>query len=125
MATIMITHDLGVVAEVCDDVMVMYAGKPAEFTHAKEIFTNSKHPYTEGLLHSIPKITPDKKKLQAIEGQPPDLRHLPQGCSFAPRCSKAMESCLTQDPKMRKVGDNHQVRCLLYEDIESTKAVTT
>lgn len=125
MATIMITHDLGVVAEVCDEVMVMYAGKPAEFTNAKEIFTNGKHPYTTGLLHSIPKITPEKQKLKAIDGQPPDLRHLPQGCSFAPRCSKAMERCLTVDPEMRQVGENHQVRCLLYEDEASKKAVTT
>src|SRR5699024_4090549 len=86
MAIIMITHDLGVVAEVCDRVMVMYAGKPAEFSDANNLFDNGKHPYTQGLMNSIPKITSNKQKLEAIDGVPPDLRDLPDGCSFAPRC---------------------------------------
>ncbi|WP_164668146.1 ABC transporter ATP-binding protein [Virgibacillus doumboii] len=123
MAIIMITHDLGVVSEVCDRVMVMYAGKPAEFSETKNLFDNGKHPYTLGLMNSIPRITPDKQKLEAIEGVPPDLRALPKGCSFAPRCKHAMESCLTTDPELREVDDDHFVRCLLYE--ESKKAVTT
>ncbi|WP_096273153.1 ABC transporter ATP-binding protein [Paucisalibacillus globulus] len=123
MAIIMITHDLGVVSEVCDRVMVMYAGKPAEFTETKRLFDNGKHPYTIGLMNSIPKITPNKEKLQPITGLPPDLRSLPTGCSFAPRCKHVMESCLTHDPTLSKVDDNHLVRCLLYE--QTKKAVTT
>ncbi|GGK01459.1 ABC transporter ATP-binding protein [Lentibacillus kapialis] len=124
MAIIMITHDLGVVAEVCDRVMVMYAGKPAEFSDTNNLFDNGKHPYTQGLMNSIPNITADKQQLKAIEGVPPDLHDLPDGCSFAPRCNHVMETCLSTDPELRKVGQNHQVRCLLYENY-STKAVET
>ncbi|SDQ26441.1 ABC transporter ATP-binding protein [Virgibacillus salinus] len=123
MAIVMITHDLGVVSEVCDRVMVMYAGKPAEFSETKHLFKKGKHPYTLGLINSIPKITPDKQKLEAIDGVPPDLRSLPNGCSFAPRCKHVMDSCLSNDPDIREVDDDHFVRCLLYED--SKKAVTT
>ncbi|WP_047980323.1 ABC transporter ATP-binding protein [Ornithinibacillus contaminans] len=123
MAIIMITHDLGVVAEVCDRVMVMYAGKPAEFTETKKLFDNGKHPYTVGLMNSIPKISPNKEKLNPITGLPPNLSNLPAGCSFAPRCKHAMESCLSQDPTLIQVDENHLVRCLLYEEVK--KAVTT
>ncbi|MFC4557472.1 ABC transporter ATP-binding protein [Virgibacillus kekensis] len=123
MAIIMITHDLGVVSEVCDRVMVMYAGKPVEFSETKNLFDYGKHPYSLGLMNSIPKITPDKQKLEAIEGLPPDLRDLPKGCSFAPRCKHVMESCLTTDPKLTEVAEGHHVRCLLYEETE--KAVNT
>lgn len=123
MAIIMITHDLGVVAEVCDRVMVMYAGKPAEFTETKKLFDNGKHPYTVGLMNSIPKISPNKEKLNPITGLPPNLSDLPAGCSFAPRCKHAMESCLSQDPTLIQVDENHLVRCLLYEEVK--KAVTT
>jgi len=123
MGIIMITHDLGVVAEVCDRVMVMYAGKPAEFSETKNLFAHGKHPYTLGLMNSIPKITPDKQKLEAIDGVPPDLHALPKGCSFAPRCKHVMDSCLNTDPALRKVDHNHHVRCLLYE--KSKEAVST
>ncbi|MFD1038826.1 ABC transporter ATP-binding protein [Virgibacillus byunsanensis] len=124
MSIIMITHDLGVVSEVCDRVMVMYAGKPVEFTETKKLFDNGKHPYTLGLMNSIPKITPEKQKLEAIDGVPPDLRSLPKGCSFAPRCKHVMESCLAIDPALTKVDDNHLVRCLLYEESKEEKVVT-
>ncbi|WP_404454189.1 ABC transporter ATP-binding protein [Virgibacillus necropolis] len=123
MAIIMITHDLGVVSEVCDRVMVMYAGKPAEFTDTIKLFDNAKHPYTLGLMNSIPKITNKKRKLEAIDGVPPDLRALPQGCSFAPRCKNVMKSCLTADPGYTEVDNDHYVRCLLYEETDE-KAVS-
>lgn len=123
MATIMITHDLGVVAEVCDNVMVMYAGKPVEYTNTNELFDHGKHPYTLGLMNSIPKITVKRQKLAAIKGTPPDLRDLPKGCNFAPRCNRVMESCLSIDPELQAINDHHSVRCLLYK--ESKKAVTT
>ncbi|SDK05253.1 ABC transporter ATP-binding protein [Sediminibacillus albus] len=123
MAIIMITHDLGVVSEVCDRVMVMYAGKPVEYTDKKSLFKQPKHPYTLGLMNSIPKISAKKEKLEAIEGLPPDLRALPGGCSFAPRCSQATEICLTTDPVLIEHGNNHHVRCLLYEE-ETEKVVS-
>lgn len=125
MAIVMITHDLGVVAEVCDRVMVMYAGKPVEFTETKNLFDHGKHPYTLGLMNSIPKITTKKQKLEAIHGVPPDLRNLPKGCSFAPRCKHVMESCLTLDPALKKIEEDHYVRCLLYEEKETKEAVST
>ncbi|MFD2629120.1 ABC transporter ATP-binding protein [Oceanobacillus kapialis] len=115
MGVIMITHDLGVVAEVCDRVMVMYAGKPAEYTETKRLFDHGKHPYTLGLMHSIPKITKEKKKLEAITGMPPDLRSLPNGCSFAPRCKYVMEGCLQADPTLKNVAEDHAVRCFLHD----------
>lgn len=123
MAIIMITHDLGVVAEVCDRVMVMYAGKPAEFTDSKKLFDQGKHPYTLGLMNSIPKISATKEKLEPIQGLPPNLSELPKGCSFAPRCKYVTDTCLTIDPKLVEVDENHLVRCLLYEDAK--KVVTT
>ncbi|WP_199868505.1 ABC transporter ATP-binding protein [Virgibacillus senegalensis] len=116
MAIIMITHDLGVVAEVCDRVMVMYAGKPVEYTDKNTLFDQAKHPYTLGLMNSIPRIGSKKEKLAAIEGLPPDLRALPGGCSFAPRCHHAMESCFSHDPAWTEQTANHHVRCLLYEE---------
>ncbi|WP_371069393.1 ABC transporter ATP-binding protein [Sediminibacillus sp. JSM 1682029] len=118
MAIIMITHDLGVVAEVCDRVMVMYAGKPVEYTDKNTLFEQPKHPYTLGLMNSIPRIGAKQEKLAAIQGLPPDLRALPGGCSFAPRCTHAMESCLSHDPAWTEQAANHHVRCLLYEEDE-------
>ncbi|MBM7600584.1 oligopeptide/dipeptide ABC transporter ATP-binding protein [Virgibacillus halotolerans] len=123
MAIVMITHDLGVVSEVCDRVMVMYAGKPVEYTETSHLFDRGKHPYTLGLMNSIPKISTEKQKLEAIHGSPPDLRYLPRGCSFAPRCKHAMESCLTIDPALKKIDTDHYVSCLLYD--EAKKKVTT
>jgi len=116
MAIIMITHDLGVVAEICDRVMVMYAGKQVEFTDHISLFDHPKHPYTWGLLGSIPKIEKEKKRLTAIAGHPPDLQHLPQGCHFADRCKQAMDQCRSHEPVLKEIGSNHLVRCLLYED---------
>ncbi|SEA42522.1 oligopeptide transport system ATP-binding protein [Thalassobacillus cyri] len=118
MAIIMITHDLGVVAEVCDRVMVMYAGKPVEFSSVKELFDHPKHPYTWGLLSSIPQIHNRKERLEAIKGLPPDLRDLAKGCSFAPRCTHVKEECLTKDPALLEDETDHFVRCLLYEQEE-------
>ncbi|GGC82385.1 ABC transporter ATP-binding protein [Thalassobacillus devorans] len=118
MAIIMITHDLGVVAEVCDRVMVMYAGKPVEFSSVKELFDKPKHPYTWGLLSSIPQIHNRKERLEAIKGLPPDLRDLPKGCSFAPRCSHVKDECLIKDPALSEDETDHFVRCLLYEQEE-------
>jgi len=114
-AIVLITHDLGVVAEMCDKVAVMYAGKIVEYTDVFSIFKNPQHPYTIGLLNSIPKIDQDQERLEPIEGQPPNLVNLPKGCSFAPRCKEVQAICHTKEPELIKVGEGHQVRCLLRE----------
>ena len=114
MAVIMITHNLGVVAEMCDNVVVMYAGKPVEHTDIKRTFQDPKHPYTWGLLRSIPKLYTRKERLIPIEGQPPSLIDLPVGCAFAPRCPFAMEICVQQDPPDYDIQAGHSAKCFLY-----------
>ncbi len=116
MAVILITHNLGVVAEMTDNVVVMYAGKPVEHTSVRRIFQDPKHPYTWGLLHSIPKLYERKERLIPIEGQPPSLIDLPAGCAFAPRCPFAMEVCVQADPTDYEVGVDHTAKCFLYSD---------
>ena len=116
-AIILITHDLGVVAEMCDKVAVMYAGKIVEYTDVNTIFKDPKHPYTKGLLHSIPRLGETKERLEPIEGQPPSLSQLPKGCSFFPRCKYAFEPCLEEYPSLKKVsGENHYVSCHLEDE---------
>lgn len=116
MAVILITHNLGVVAEMCDNVVVMYAGKPVEHTDVRRIFQDAKHPYTWGLLHSIPKLYERKERLIPIEGQPPSLIDLPPGCPFAPRCPFAMEICVQEDPPDVDIQAGHYAKCYLYTD---------
>lgn len=112
---IMITHDLGIVADVCDKVAIMYAGKVVEYTDKKRLFTTPKHPYTLGLFNSIPNIEEDEDRLKPIKGLMPDPTNLPTGCPFHPRCPKAMEECSKKMPKITEVEPGHQVNCLLYE----------
>ncbi|WP_096155449.1 MULTISPECIES: ABC transporter ATP-binding protein [Bacillus] len=113
----MITHDLGVVAEMCDNVAVMYCGKVVEYADVKTIFTNPKHPYTVGLLNSVPKHDQDfDGDLEVIKGSVPSPFNLPKGCSFAPRCPHAREICLTDLPDLEKTSDGDQVRCWMYTD---------
>jgi len=112
----MITHDLGVVAELCDHVLVMYAGRPVEFADVQSLFTGARHPYTWGLLASIPRLDEEtKQRLEPIQGQPPDLRNLPEGCRFAERCPRAMERCWASFPELRELTAGHRVACHLYE----------
>ncbi|BEP28046.1 ABC transporter ATP-binding protein [Helicovermis profundi] len=113
-AIIMITHDLGVVAEVCDEVLVMYAGRPVEKTDVNTLFESPKHPYTWGLLNSIPSIDDDKERLEPIHGLPPDLRHLPKGCSFADRCDHSKDICFEKKPELVEIAKGHFVACNLY-----------
>lgn len=112
---IMITHDLGVVAEVCDEVLVMYAGKPVERADINTLFDNPKHPYTLGLFGSLPNVEEDVERLAPIDGMPPDLRNLPTGCSFAARCKDACEKCLKEVPVLKEIEKNHYVACHLQE----------
>jgi oligopeptide transport system ATP-binding protein len=113
-AVILITHDLGVVAGLCDKICVMYAGRIAEKGSSADIFYDSKHPYTKGLLASVPnpkKLT--KERLVPIKGAPPDLLHPPAGCAFAPRCGQAMRICFLRRPPLFEVGDGHGASCFL------------
>jgi len=111
-AILLITHDLGVVAEMCDEVAVMYAGRIVEKASVRDLFKDPKHPYTWGLLNSLPSM--NRTRLEPIEGQPPTLTEIPAGCSFEPRCNKRMEVCKTVFPLAAEEGANHQVCCYLY-----------
>ena len=116
-AIIMITHDLGVVADMADKIMVMYAGHPVEFGTADEIFYESRHPYTWGLIRSIPEqATDEKKPLTPIHGNPPSLVNLPQGCAFAPRCPFATELCHKERPKKFVMDNGHYSECHYADD---------
>ncbi len=111
MAIILITHDLGVVAQLCDEIIVMYAGSYCERGTADEIFYNPKHEYTKGLLRSIPTHNTLGKKLQPITGTPIDLLNLPKGCPFAPRCDSAMKICIRETPDSTDINDQHKASC--------------
>ena len=111
MAIIMITHDLGVVAQMCDEVIVMYAGSICEQGTADEIFYNPRHEYTKGLMRSIPTVDNDDEKLEPISGTPIDLLNMPQGCPFAPRCDAAMKICLRERCPRMQINDMHQAAC--------------
>ena len=111
MAIIMITHDLGVVAQMCDEVIVMYAGSICEQGTADEIFYNPKHEYTKGLMRSIPTLDNDGERLQPITGTPIDLLNMPAGCPFAPRCDAAMKICLRERCERMQINDMHQAAC--------------
>ena len=121
MAIIMITHDLGVVAQMCDEVIVMYAGSICEQGTADEIFYNPKHEYTKGLMRSIPTIGNDGEKLHPISGTPIDLLNMPAGCPFAPRCDNAMKICLRQRAERLQINDFHQAACWMNVKEEMEK----
>jgi len=114
MSMIMITHDLGVVAEVAEQVVIMYAGMVVESATVNDIFKQPLHPYTQGLLHSIPRLDQDVSRLDAIPGMVPDMLHVPPGCRFADRCRQAIDICHCQCPESVEPKAEHQVRCWLY-----------
>ena len=114
MAVIMITHDMGVVAETADKVAVMYTGQVVEYGSVEEIFNAPKHPYLDGLRRSIPRIDLDEEELYTIDGIVPDPLNLPEGCRFAPRCPKAMAICHEKQPGITRFSDTHHTRCWLY-----------
>jgi oligopeptide/dipeptide ABC transporter ATP-binding protein len=116
MAIMFITHDLGVVAEIADDVAVMYLGRVVETSDAHTIFNAPKHPYTQALLSSIPKVTAEREPLEPIKGMVPNPFRRPKGCTFHPRCTHAFAACRSTEPALLQVGRDHQVRCLLYEN---------
>ncbi len=111
---IMITHDLGIVAEICDNVAIMYAGSVIEYGSVEKLYNDPKHPYTKGLFASIPTLDADEDTLHVIKGTPPNPLELPTGCKFHPRCEFATEQCKKFMPKMVNVDDKHQVACWQY-----------
>ena len=113
MSMILITHDLGVIAGEADRVIVMYGGRIMEEGTAREIFNSPKHPYTRGLLRSVPKPDAPNERLIPIEGQPPDLLNPPEGCPFVKRCNEAMRICLHQKPKASSLSETHKYSCWL------------
>lgn len=118
MAVVMITHDLGVIAETCEDVIVMYAGQIVESALAVDLFRSPRHPYTQGLLKSIPRLsTPSKQALSTIDGMVPDLKDLPSGCRFQNRCRLASEKCKEAVPPIEEVSVEHQVSCFHWREV--------
>jgi oligopeptide/dipeptide ABC transporter ATP-binding protein len=115
LAMIFITHNIGIIARMCDKVAVMYAGRLVERAPVRTIFNQPAHPYTEALLHAVPSLTDRSERLWSIEGQPPDPANLPPGCPFNPRCPKAEDRCRREVPPEFQVGDNHYARCWLWE----------
>ncbi|WP_163101584.1 ABC transporter ATP-binding protein [Peribacillus alkalitolerans] len=126
MSVILITHDLGVVAEMCDDVIVMYAGKVVESTTVDSLFYNPKHPYTKLLMGSIPKLDEEVEELASIKGIVPSLKNMPrQGCRFVDRCPSVMSACRTISPLLAESEPGHEVACLLYETSKPKAEVHT
>ena len=122
MSIIMITHDLGIVANMCQKIAVMYAGKIVEYGTTDDIFYNPRHEYTKGLLRSIPKLTDkERKRLVPIEGTPVDLLNPPAGCPFAPRCSSCMKVCLKRMPEYTHISEDHYSACWLLQKEEFEK----
>ncbi|MFB5267745.1 ABC transporter ATP-binding protein [Paenibacillus enshidis] len=113
---LMITHDLGVVAEMCDRVVIMYAGQVVEETDVKTLFKNPKHPYTKSLLASLPQLNSEQERLASIPGQVPNPLEMPEGCRFAPRCQFAQDICRANAPELEEVEAGHKCRCLLQQE---------
>jgi len=116
-AILLITHDMGVVAHMCNRVAVMYAGRIVEFSDVFTIFKKPAHPYTEGLLFSLPRLGAKRNRLESIEGQPPQLNRLPEGCAFQPRCHYAIQRCSQEPPGLSTIREGHIIRC--YNPIKS------
>lgn len=116
MAMVFITHDLGIVAQICDEVAVMYAGRIIERGTLEEVFNHTKHPYTEGLFNSLPDIKNREAELKPIQGMMPDPTKLPVGCAFAPRCPYARPECINTPQKERSFSETHKVLCSAYDD---------
>ena len=114
---LLVTHDLGIVAETCDEVAVMYAGRIIERGTLVDVFNHTKHPYTEGLFNSLPNIEDRKAELKPIPGLMPDPTNLPKGCAFAPRCPYARPECIDTPQVERWISDTHCVMCSAYDDL--------
>ncbi len=115
LSMILISHDLSIIAETCEKVAIMYAGRIVEYGDARSIFRNPEHPYTQGLIKAFPSIKGERVRLQSIPGSPPDLLHPPPACRFNPRCPYVMDICKKVDPELKEHGEKgHLVSCHLY-----------
>jgi oligopeptide/dipeptide ABC transporter ATP-binding protein len=126
MAILFITHDLGVVAEMADRVVVMYAGRAVEEAGVREIFAHPRMPYTQALLRSIPRVdraANHQQRLEVIAGNVPNPRNLPAGCAFHPRCRHTTQPCIAATPILEDTGDGHMVRCCRWQEISQAVAV--
>jgi peptide/nickel transport system ATP-binding protein len=115
MSMVLITHNLGIVGDIADHVMVMYAGEVMEYTAVHELFEEPLHPYTVNLLATIPGVDARKKRLTVIPGEVPTLRNIPAGCPFHPRCDRCFDRCRSEHPPLTTPAPGHQVRCFLYD----------
>jgi peptide/nickel transport system ATP-binding protein/oligopeptide transport system ATP-binding protein len=116
MAVLMITHDLGVIAETAEDVVVAYAGKAVEYADVVTIFKSPGHPYTQALYNSIPRLTDtQKRRLEVVSGMVPNPLEFPPGCRFHPRCKHALDFCRTDEPQLISIAENHRVRCFMHD----------
>lgn len=122
MSVLIVTHNLGVVAETCDRVAVMYAGRVVEYGTVNEIFNNPRHPYTKGLIQAVPDPTRDGQDLSPIQGTVPSLADTPKGCNFASRCPYATDACEQFDPRLREVGDKHYSACI-FDDLKRQQKI--
>jgi len=125
IAVVLITHDMGIVADTCDRVTVLYAGQVCETGTAEQVFTKPKHPYTEALLSSVPSLALRKQKLSVIPGNVPNLIEPPTGCRFHPRCAYAQQICIDKDPRLESIGDGRLVHCHRWRDIDLKSAVAS
>lgn len=121
---LMITHDLAVVSEICDRVIVMYAGRVVEEANVKTIFESASHPYTKGLIESMPSIEEEVEWLKTIKGNVPIPSEMPPGCKFAPRCKYATERCMEEEPELKDIGEGQKSRCFFAEEVKNEGAVT-
>ena len=120
-AIILITHDLGVVAEMADHILVMYSGKTMESAPTSDLFKKTSHPYTLGLLRSLPNLAQEDQRLYSIPGRPPDLDKRPPGCPFAPRCTFAKDVCTEEFPPAHQVADDHVVYCWAVDEVQASR----
>jgi oligopeptide/dipeptide ABC transporter ATP-binding protein len=125
VAMVFITHDMGIVADTCDRVTVLYAGQVCETGTTEEVFENPKHPYTEALLSSVPSLALRKEKLRVIPGNVPNLIQPPSGCRFHPRCSYAKQICIDKDPELESIGGGRLVHCHRWKELELKSAVAS
>lgn len=114
LSTMLITHDLSVIADICDTIAIMYAGKIVEYADVKTVFKHPIHPYTEALIEAYPSVIGEKKSLKSIPGSPPDLLNPPSGCRFYPRCTYARDVCHTDEPRYVEIKKGHSVACHLH-----------
>lgn len=121
LSMMLITHDISVIAQTCDELAVMYAGELVELSDVNTMFESPLHPYTDALISAFPNIKGEKRKLKSIVGTPPDLINPPPGCKFNPRCPHAQEICRTAEPELKQIGDNHSVACHFWEEIDAKR----